>query len=334
MEADAPAARTNQPAINHLAILVVYYLKDNDDIALLELHCSRVQRHTHVPYTIYATASRCSAEARAYISAQPNLELIDIPVTDFRSSAEHGYYLDALLTVALAGDASHVCTLDVDSFPLSDDWIDIVHASIDPVSGLTGVLRSENGDTDLAHPSCIMATRTFFERFQPTFAPFPPRTDAFRAFLRATGQSADTAIDLVARLWAADLNWGRLLRSNQENPHYLMAGIYSDAIFHLGGIGRGKVFRYDLKMSRVHRLSRPLEFLPAWRGKSDKGLRRLRSGAELRMANRNRDIYMLLREWLLSDSDDLFSYLRGERPSADNPWVRRVETMSPRAGRS
>ena len=60
------------------------------------------------------------------------------------------------LPVALADGVSHICTLDVDSFPIDDAWIDVLVASAPPASGLTGVLRVENGDVALPHPSCIL----------------------------------------------------------------------------------------------------------------------------------------------------------------------------------
>ena len=321
--------RPDSGSVGHLALLVVYYLKDDDDMDLLALHCERIRRHTHVPYTIYATANRCSPEAKALVVAQPNVVMVDVPDTSYRSSAEHGYYLDALLAAALDGDATHICTLDVDSFPIVDTWVDIVAKQVDRTSQMAGIFRAENGDTALAHPSCIFAARSYFERFSPSFAPFPALSESMRAFLRDSGQSADTGIDLVGKLWAARMTWGRMIRTNRNDPHYLMAGVYADAIFHLGGVGRGKIFRRDLQTSRVHRLSKPLEFLPKWLGGTDKRLQRIRAGAEARMASNNRAIYSLLREWLVTDPESMFAYLLGQTDGSHDPWVQRLESLPP-----
>ena len=307
-------------------MLVVYFLRDDADMGLLHLHCDRVARHTSVPYTIYATANRCSPDAQRVVAAQPHVEMVEVADSHLRGSAEHGYYLDALLNVALEGPATHVCTLDVDSFPIVDDWIDIISRQLDPVSGVAGVLRAENSDTALAHPSCIFGTREFFEQFHPSFAPFPPLTESLRAFLRDTGQRSDTGIDVVARLWKAQLGWGKLLRSNRNDPHYLMAGVYGNAIFHLGGIGRGKVFRRDLQRSRVHRFSRKLQVIPKWLGGNDKRILKMRADVETRMANQNRNIFLLLREWLLADFDGMLAYLRGDGDG--QPWVQRLELLN------
>jgi hypothetical protein len=302
----------------HLAILVVYYLKDDEDLPLLELHLDRVARHTKVRATIYATANRATPAARALLETAPGVVLIDVPDTDLRGSREHGHYLDQLWRHAFNAGAAHICTLDVDAFPIRDDWVDAVAAHVAPESGLAAVSRLENGDSDLPHPSCTFARRDFYERFTPSFSPDWDGTPEFRRFLHTTGQSADTGIQLGYALWTAGIPWGRLVRTNAVNPHYLMAGIYGDAVFHLGGIGRGKLFREDLQHSTIHRVTRPLERLPVGGGAPARAkrsvLHRARGKKEQELSAQNRAIYTVLRSWLLSDSDGLVAYLRGDSP--------------------
>jgi hypothetical protein len=305
--------------VGKLAILVVCYLKDDDDLPLLQLHLERVAAHTSVPATVYASANRATPAARALLDAQPGVVVVNVPGTDLRGSREHGYYLDQLAAHALATDATHLCTLDVDAFPIRDDWVSVVAAQIEPESGLAAVSRLENGDSALPHPSCTFARREFFERYTPSFSPDWDGTPEFRRFLHSTGQSADTGIRLGYILWSESLPWGRLVRTNAVNPHYLMAGIYGDAVFHLGGIGRGKLFRQDLQHSTVHRVSRPLERLPVPSGSPAKikrsVLQRARGRQESRLAAQNRAIFTLLENWLLSDPDGLLAYLRGSGPT-------------------
>ena len=308
------------PAIEHLAIVVVYYLKDDDDLPFLQIHLDRVARHTHVPSTLYAVANRVTPAARALIEAQPDVVLLDLPETELRGSREHAHYLDALVGSALADGASHVCTLDVDSFPVHDDWAARVWAVAPASSGLAGVLRLENGDVALPHPSCVFAARAFFERYRPSFSPDSDGSAEFRGFLRSTGQSADTGIRLGCILWSQHLAWGHLLRSNAVDPDGLMAGIYADAIFHMGGIGRGKLFRRDVEGSMVHRLTAPLERVPVRSERAVRvqraALRRLRGSTEARLAARNRETYALLRGWLFSDPDGFIAFLRGGAPAS------------------
>lgn len=306
--------------VRHLAILVVYFLKDDADIPLLRLHLDRIARHTHVPYTLYAVANRVSPRARALIEAQPNVRICEVPATNLRASREHGHYLDAILPIAVDDGASHVCTLDVDSFPIADDWVEVIVRAAPPASGLAGVLRSENGDVALPHPSCVLARREFFEEHRPSFSPDSDYTPEFRAFLRATEQAADTGIHLGYVLWRNRLPWGHLARTNVRNPHYLMAGIYADVVFHLGSAGRTAVFRQDFSNSMLHRLSSPLERVPAM-GPRTTAMRRavvrfIRRGVEFQVMDDNGQTYEALRALLARDPDGLISYLRGEPPAA------------------
>lgn len=303
---DGTAAMEDGPApavIRHLGVLVVYHLKDDDDLPLLRLHLERIHRHTRVPYTLFAVANRVSPAARALIQAQPNVVLCDITPTDARGSREHGYYLDAMVPIALASGVSHVCTLDVDSFPINDGWLDVLVAKA-PRSGVAAVSRAENGDPCLPHPSCLLAPRGLFEEHAISFSPDPDDTREYRRFARATGQAPDTGVRLAVALWASNEEWGRLLRSNTSNPHYLMAGIYDGVVFHLGGLGRGKVFRADLHKSRLPGRLASFAPFPARSG-------RRRRGEEQEAGERNRAIYAELRARLIDDPDGLFAYLLG-----------------------
>ncbi len=306
--------------VGHLAIVVVYFLKDDDDLPFLQVHFDRIARHTRVPYTIYAAANRVTPAARAIIDAQPNLVVCDVPAADLRGSRDHAHHLDALVRAALADPVSHLCTLDVDSFPVRDDWVERIAAAAPAESGLAGILRVENGDVALPHPSCILATRAFFERYHPSFSPDSDGSAEFRRFLRSTGQSGDTGIRLGYALWRDHLPWGQLLRSNAVDPDGLMAGIYADSIFHMGGIGRGKLFRRDIDASVIHRLTRPLERVPLRGERAIRAqravLRRLRGSTEARLAARNRETYAMLRGRLFSDPDGLVTFLRGGAPAS------------------
>jgi hypothetical protein len=302
-------------AVDHLGILMVAYLKDDDDLPLLALHLDRVARHRQVPTTSFVAAPRVSPAARALLHAQPDTVVCDLPATDLVGSREHAHYLDALLPTALAAGVSHICTLDVDSFPIRDDWLEVVTTAVPADGRLAGVCRRENRDTALPHPSCIVARRDFFESDPPSFSPDTDGTPGFREFRRATGQRADTGIRLGARLWQTGEPWGRLLRTNRRDAHYLMGGVYADAVFHLGGVGRGKLFRRDLEQSTIHRVTRPVERVPVGTGAVAQAKRRtlqqLRGRREAQLAARNRATYTVLRSWLLTDPDGLLAYLRG-----------------------
>lgn len=319
--------------IGHLAIMVVYVLQ-RGLLPLLKIHLDRIAQHTSVPYTIFATQARLSPPGREILATAPNLRVIDVPLCTLRGSREHAYYLDAMIPEVLASPATHVCTLDVDSFPIDDAWLDVLSGIAPPESGVSGVLRSENGDTALPHPSCILMTREFVERHQPSFSPDSDGTLEFRRFRRVTGQAADTGVRIGSTLWNHALPWGHIERTNMVNPHYLMGGIYGDVVFHLGGIGRAKVFRKDLDALRTHRWSRPLELLPTRGARlasmKERTLRKVRQHAANEVATLNQRIYEDIRDWLFRDAEGLFAYLRALGP-LDERYQALAEATHPHA---
>lgn len=302
------------PDAVNLAILVVYFLRSDDDLPILELHLDRIERHTTSPFVVYGVANRVSDEARRRLESRPWVKLCEIAPTDMRGSREHGYYLDALTDLAFADGVDRIVTLDVDSFPISDDWVATLRTAAAHETGVAGILRVENGDSWLPHPSCVTMPASFFARYRPSFSPDSDRTAEFRRFLRTTGQAGDTGLDLAYTLWSHDLAWGKVLRTNVVDLHPIMAGIYGNCVFHLAGVASGTIFRRDLVASRVYRWTTPLERLPLsgrlGRTKTA-ALAWMREGARSSIVERNRAVYWVIRERLLADPDALFGSLRG-----------------------
>lgn len=310
----------SRPARGGIAILVVYFLRNDDDLPILALHLDRIAAHTRVPFTVYGAANRVTPTARRMLHARSWLRLCEIEPTGLRGSREHGYYLDALAALAAADGVDRLITLDVDSFPISDDWIETIVGASE--SGVAGILRVENGDTALPHPSCVMVEAEFFDRYRPSFSPDSDFSPEFRRFLRSTGQAGDTGLGLAYTLWAQKLPWGRLLRSNAVELHPIIAGIYADSVFHLAGVASGTIFRRDLQASRLHRLTSPLERLPLT-GSAGKVktavLTGLRGRATRAIVERNRNVYATVRTRLLADSTALFAELRGHVAAVRDP---------------
>lgn len=297
-----------------LAILVVYYLASDDDLPILDLHLDRIERHTHVPFRVYGAAHRVTPAVRRRLEDRSWLQICEIEPTPLRGSREHAYYLDALMQRARAGGAERIATFDVDSFPIDDAWLDTLGTAAASGGGVAGILRVENGDTVLPHPSGFLAHAEFLDRFGPSFSPDSDRTPEFRRFLRSTGQAGDTGLGFAYVLWTNGLAWGTLLRSNRVDVHPIIAGLYADCLFHLAGTARGSVFRRDLEASRVHRVTAPLERLPlhGMLGRAKRWtLERACSPAERAIAARNRLVFERARAALLEDSDAFVAYLRG-----------------------
>jgi hypothetical protein len=314
-------ARRYRIRIEAVAILTVYVVRDDADAALLELQLDRIARHTSVPFTIHAVARRVPEPIRERLRRHPAVRLLDPPVHPGSGSREHAAYLDLLLADARAGHASHFVTFDLDSFPIADDWLDRVDA-VRPGAPVAGILRVENGDVCLPHPSCTVLTREFVETHDVSFSPDSDRSPEFRRFLRATGQAGDTGLQLAFTLWREQIPWGHLRRTNAVNLHDVIAGIYADAVFHLGAGTRDALFRADLRGSRIHRVTAPIERLPVGHGVMrdvKRGvLRRFRAGTEARLVADNHRAAVEARQWLLRDSDGLIAHLRGRPAPASN----------------
>ena len=297
-----------------LAILVVYYLSSDDDLPILDLHLDRIERHTRVPFRVYGAANRATPAVRARLADRSWLQVCEIEPTELRGSREHAFYLDALMARARADGADRIVTFDVDSFPIDDAWLEVMGTAAGS-SGVAGILRVENGDTVLPHPSGLLVPTEFLDRYSPSFSPDSDRTPEFRRFLHSTGQAGDTGLGFAYALWSHQLEWGRLLRSNAVDVHPIIAGIYADSVFHLAGVARGSMFRRDLAASRVHRTTAPLERLPLrgslGRAKS-RALAAVRAPAERVLGDRNRVVFQRARAALLEDSDAFVAYLRGD----------------------
>ncbi|MEP6623256.1 MAG: hypothetical protein ABJC79_02355 [Acidimicrobiia bacterium] len=320
--ADSTSAGATSAGATHagrVGILVVYYLRSDDDLPILALHLDHVARHTRRPFMVYGVANRVTPAARELLEQHDWLRLCEVEPTDRRGSREHGYYLDALAAIAIADGVDSIVTLDVDSFPIADGWIETVADAASAHGGVAGVLRVENGDTALPHPSCVMMSATFFTRYRPSFSPDSDGTSEFRRFLRSTRQAGDTGLGLAYALWSQQLPWARLRRTNVVEVHPVIAGVYADCVFHLAGVASGTIFRRDLRASWVHRVTEPIERVPVRGGLRTVKLAlltRVQARSRRKIVERNRAVYSRVWDRLVHDPDRFFAELRGHPGAA------------------
>lgn len=300
-----------------IGILVVYYVADGDE-SLLDLHLHKIAAHSRtVPYTIYAAANRLQPHFRERIASEPNLKICTLPDTELRSSWEHSFYLDALAREAISDGATHLCTLDVDSFPIRDGWIETLLERIAEGNVLAAASRREDGETMLPHPSCLFMPAEFVTRYSPTFFPDKDaiQAPAFQAFLHETRQMPDSGIGYGYILYTEDLAWARLYRTNKVDDHFLLAGIYGDVVFHLGSASRDdRLFHSRGTVGLGYRVAdfieRRIMYCPP--GSTRKALVDLLTNrAKERYAERQKQTYETIRERLLREPDDYIAYLRG-----------------------
>jgi hypothetical protein len=138
------------------------------------------------------------------------------------------------LAARVSADFDYIVTLDNDSFPVREDWLEVLIGACEQGAAIAGVYRDE---------------------MAPAIAPFIHvsglciRRRDLRALKLSFGRDAHPEIehnqDVGQRITYALTQEGReierLKRSNKLNYHFLIGGIYGDVIYHHGaGSRRGK----------------------------------------------------------------------------------------------
>ena len=292
---------------------VYFYGEDGDWLLPLQLHFI-AQTLDRYNYTVYAAANRLKPDLLKVLAGTPNIRIVDLPHCEERANSEHAFYLDKLLQSAYADGCSHLVALDSDSFPIKDNWPDILLNQMNGRIRFAAALRKENEDTHLPHPCGYFMTREFYGERQPELLPKKTGTPdkSFQDFIRTTGQRIDTGIGYGHALWRYNEQWLPLLRSNQVNPHFLMAGIYGDIFFHLGASSRQPTFHLDHKLRASLRLSSKLQRFPY--------LWRLGAILERIYLRETEASFKKIAEYLKHDPDSFLATLRGQHvnPKTDS----------------
>jgi hypothetical protein len=148
-----------------------------------------------------------------------------------RKDVRHGRALDRLLH-EVPEDTEYVVTLDTDSFPIRDGWLENLTGRLDRGAWIAGVWRDEMAPRipPYVHPSCLAARRETLLELGVEFARKPGvhRVDV--------GQNITNAVV------SAGGRLSRLRRSNARNMHFLMGGVYADLVYHHGAGNRRASF--------------------------------------------------------------------------------------------
>jgi hypothetical protein len=140
----------------------------------------------------------------------------------------HPKALDYLVRQILP-TTDYLVTLDTDSFPVHDDWLDVLIAKCQEGATIAGVYRDEMAPKlrPFIHVSGLCTRPSDLRAMNVAFG-------------RRRGQ------DVGQNLTEAALRSGRqiapLRRSNSVNFHFLIGGIYGDVIYHNGAGSRRAKF--------------------------------------------------------------------------------------------
>lgn len=307
--------------------IAVVYLLGNKEERLLDLHFSQIEKHTNVPYRIYASVNRLPRRLRKKLMQNAKVKICDLPTTRSRSSREHAYYMDSLVRSAIEDGVTHVAMLHVDSFPVRAGWARELAARLSDSCVFAAVKRAENGEKR-PNPTCIFFERDFYLKYKPALfaADHELTQDKYREYIRYLGDSiliSDTGVGYGYRAFAEGLSWDPLLRSNLNSDHYIIASIYGDLIFHLGGVSRpDKFFCADGRVVYKGRARKKQKFLVSLfafflpRRLKDQLRYFLDIDSERerkRLDDINQLAYQHARKRLLEDPESYIKYLQGEK---------------------
>ncbi len=216
------------------AILVVHGGRNPARARWLKLCLEALAEHTIYPnYHIYVWNNDVGAvAARELTGGLSRCTLIDADPLE-RLEHPHAQGLQRLYERARSDGAHYVVTFDADAMPIKTGWLTSLIEAIDGGAALAGVWSDERSERwePSVHPSCLCTTTDFVDHHEVRFG----------EVLRERESRYDTLASFTRVALEAGLPIHRLLRSNRNNLHRLMAGIYGDTIYHHGGGSRFEV---------------------------------------------------------------------------------------------
>ena len=147
------------------------------------------------------------------------------------------------LAKKVPADFDYIVTLDNDSFPVRDDWLDVLVSACERGAALTGVYRNEMAPAidPFVHVSGLCVARGDLHALNVSFGrDIPYGVDQYK-------QDVEHNQDVGQKITYEFIRLGRTIapleRSNKVNYHAVMGGIYGDVIYHHGAGGRRARFR-------------------------------------------------------------------------------------------
>ncbi|HUI06645.1 MAG TPA: hypothetical protein VL486_06535 [Verrucomicrobiae bacterium] len=163
-----------------------------------------------------------------------------------QGSLQHAMCLQRLYEAARLNGANYIVTLDTDAHPIRDGWLRELTSALNRKTVLAGVWRDELAPAiePYVHPSCLCTTAEFIEanKLRLDYLPGDSTT------------RYDTLSCLTEKARQLGLNCHALRRSNRNQMHRLMGGIYGDLIYHhAAGSRRTIMFWGDRRSQELER---------------------------------------------------------------------------------
>ncbi len=313
-----------------LGIAVVYLVKDENE-KLLDLHLHKIEKHTQVPYTIYASTNQLLPKFEEKLKQQKKIQICRCQTFDPSASPdspfpkharEHSFYLEQLIQQAIEDNMTHIAILHVDSFPVRSGWAEELAEKLSEPCVLASVKRVENRDYKPC-TQCLFFHRDFYLKHHPTLLLSKTELSSpeYRAYQQQFKHHMDSGVGYGFKVYREGLSWYPLLRSNRGEDHYTLGSIYGNLIFHLGASARDELIfvrdSYHLRRSRTKRVLTALWklgslWLPAnVKQKFDARFKKMwRIHTSRRIQKRNESAQERVKKRLFRDPERYLDYLR------------------------
>lgn len=152
----------------------------------------------------------------------------------------HAVPLQYLYELAKTDKCKYIITMDSDAHPIKKGWLKHMITPLNTNTAISGVWRDElkEGIPPYAHPSCLCTTVDFIDKNHL-------RLDFIAE--SAGDINHDTMSSFTDKALELKLNIHKLYRSNINEIHRLLGGIYGDIIYHHGAGSRQHIGFHDEK---------------------------------------------------------------------------------------
>ena len=214
----------------------------------------QIERHSRGwDYEIFVFDNSHLKQHRALMRAHPSVHVFPsglaallgrairrIPMARPRRALEylvqrpHPLALD-YLAARVPAEFDYIVTLDTDSFPVRDDWLDVLVSECEKGAAVAGVYREEMAPkiNPFVHVSGLCIKRQELRELEVSFGKDLQRGDEYN---QEPGQKITYELLRRGRTIAP------LKRSNEVNYHWVIGGIYGDVIYHQGAGSRNAIF--------------------------------------------------------------------------------------------
>jgi hypothetical protein len=197
------------------------------DYPWIDLCLKQIERHSRgSSYEILVWDNTWMPEHKEIIERNPKVRRFE--PSEPGSDVRHGASLDQLVR-RVRPRTKFIITLDTDSFPIRDGWIENLTGRLTDDVLVAGVWRDEMLPAKPAfiHPCCLAIRKRTLRELGATFM---------------VGSGADVAHNVTVAVEGSGARASKLRRSNHFNPHFLMGAVYGDLIYHQGAGSRAPAF--------------------------------------------------------------------------------------------